>query len=308
MDFSSALANEILKKKAQLKKRRRNLKEGLSRDELTEVKKAKELESLVDSNESAPHNDHVSEDVISYQAENDGNGDDPEVRHTPSNLVDPELTSTISNEQLNSKLDEFGELVNEPGLSKLQKIKKLQILMTFEAKHEKYKVQIDKESKLSEDPLLKQIDLLHIADAERHRDILQVQLRVLLKDIVSKWEAGVGKDADLLEETKRDLVLLLYRLRANKLSRDMLTSLATILYYIQHEDFRRANESYMKLSIGNVAWPIGIRDVGIHARSATLKITGEKNAANIMINDKTRRWITSIKRLLTYSERLFQGF
>lgn len=308
MDFSSALANEILKKKAQLKKRRRNLKEGLSRDELTEVKKAKELESLEDSNESVPHNDHVPEGISSYQVENDTNGDDPEIRLAPPNLVDPELTDTISNEQLNSKLDEFGELANEPGLSKLQKIKKLQILMTFEAKHEKYKVQIDKESKLFEDPLLKQIDLLHIADAERHRDILQVQLRVLLKDIVSKWEAEVGKDADLLEETKRDLVLLLYRLRANKLSRDMLTSLATILYYIQHEDFRRANESYMKLSIGNVAWPIGIRDVGIHARSATLKITGEKNAANIMINDKTRRWITSIKRLLTYSERLFQGF
>lgn len=67
MDFSSALANEILKKKAQLKKRRRNLKEGLSRDELTEVKKAKELESLEGSSESVPHNDHVPEGISSYQ-------------------------------------------------------------------------------------------------------------------------------------------------------------------------------------------------------------------------------------------------
>lgn len=58
----------------------------------------------------------------------------------------------------------------------------------------------------------------------------------------------------------------------------------------------------MKLSIGNVAWPIGVTSVGIHARSAHSKIQGGRNAANIMIDERTRLWITSIKRLITFEE------
>ena len=66
-----------------------------------------------------------------------------------------------------------------------------------------------------------------------------------------------------------------------------------------------ANETYLKLSIGNAAWPVGVRSVGIHQRAADLKITGsdQKTATNIMMGDKTRRWITAVKRLITFCEK-----
>ena len=102
--------------------------------------------------------------------------------------------------------------------------------------------------------------------------------------------------AQLLIETKRDMVPLLYKLRTGTIHKDLLTSLATTLYYLQINDMFHANDSYMKMSLGNVVWPIGIVGVGIR-ETTTIK------HANVMIDDTTRRWITAVKRLITRKER-----
>lgn len=107
---------------------------------------------------------------------------------------------------------------------------------------------------------------------------------------------------DLLPETSKCFFPLLVRLRKSNLDLDLLTSLATVLYHLQRKQFQRATESYMKLSIGNVAWPIGVTSVGIHARSSQSRIQGDHNVANIMLDDKTRLWMTSVKRLITFGE------
>ena len=43
--------------------------------------------------------------------------------------------------------------------------------------------------------------------------------------------------------------------------------------YMQEREYLKANDSYLRLSIGNAPWPIGVTMVGIHERSAREKIS-----------------------------------
>ncbi|RKP31350.1 hypothetical protein METBISCDRAFT_6447, partial [Metschnikowia bicuspidata] len=136
---------------------------------------------------------------------------------------------------------------------------------------------------------------------------LALQIRKFVKEMLYTWSDNIDEQypSAVLLETKRDLVKLLYKLRSGKLDPDVVVSLATIVHYIQTEQLTMANEAYLKLSIGNVAWPIGVRDVGIHARAADAKIAGDDKLklANIMKSESTRRWLVAVKRLINYSEK-----
>ena len=43
---------------------------------------------------------------------------------------------------------------------------------------------------------------------------------------------------------------------------DMLARIAEIVHYMQSRQYSRANDSYLRLSIGNAPWPIGVTMVG----------------------------------------------
>ncbi|SSD59283.1 uncharacterized protein SCODWIG_01044 [Saccharomycodes ludwigii] len=105
---------------------------------------------------------------------------------------------------------------------------------------------------------------------------------------------------NICKETRINLFPLLIKLRKKTLDRNTLVTLSTTLYYLQLADYKSCLESYMKLSIGNVAWPIGVASIGIHQRSNHSRISNNFNASsNIMIDEETRLWITNIKRLIT---------
>lgn len=149
------------------------------------------------------------------------------------------------------------------------------------------------------------------------RLLLCMKCNLYIHHILNKWSAlfqnqnqGGSITADnrevqlgLLQQSRRDLLPLLVQLRKNILPEELLISLSTILYHLQLKQWSLALQSYMKLSIGNVAWPIGVTQIGIHERSAHSKITGQSKIANIMLDEFTRRWITTIKRLITFAER-----
>lgn len=213
-----------------------------------------------------------------------------------------ELLNTVPDEKLEQSLEKFDG--TDSSSNKEDQLRKLNLLVKTEKRNEAYKAYLDEESSVS--PI---ITLEGIADVETNKRQLEMQVRLSLKGILSLWEAMPQQPPEpytvgMLREVKRDLVKLLYKLRAGKLEESIILSLATIIYYIQLQDFVKANESYMKLSIGNVAYPIGIRDVGIHARHALLKITGEDKStiANVMKSESTRKWILGVKRLISYSE------
>lgn len=146
------------------------------------------------------------------------------------------------------------------------------------------------------------INPVHITDAGMTGHI-GIQCNLYIHQLLDQW-VQYSYQPELLPETKKSFFPLLVRLRKGTLPQDLVTSLATVLYHLQVNELHLATESYMKLSIGNVAWPIGVTSVGIHARSAQTRIQGDKGVANVMLDDQTRLWITSVKRLITFKEFL----
>lgn len=210
----------------------------------------------------------------------------------------------IPSEKLNSSLNNL-DGITEKELSKEDQLQKLDRLVKAEKKKKEYEQYLQLENDV--DPTINLEDIGHIQEKKKS---LELQIRKFFKYMISVWEQNPESPPQqytlaLLEQVKKDMIKLLYKLRAGKLSDSIIISLSTIVYYIQHQDFVKANESYMKLSIGNTAWPIGIRDVGIHARSALSKITGEDKStvANIMQSESMKRWIIAVKRIISYTEK-----
>jgi pre-mRNA-splicing factor 18 len=65
-----------------------------------------------------------------------------------------------------------------------------------------------------------------------------------------------------------------------------------------------AMDQYIKLAIGNAPWPIGVTMVGIHKHSAHEKIY-INSVAHIMNDETTRKYLQSIKRLMTLCQRRY---
>ena len=107
-------------------------------------------------------------------------------------------------------------------------------------------------------------------------------------------EADMAK----IKETKINLFPLFMQLRSNTLESDLLVSLSSTLFHLQQRQEKQCLESYMKLSIGNLSWPIGVENIGIHARVSNNSYNAKKRS-NILISDATRLWITTVKRLIT---------
>lgn len=64
------------------------------------------------------------------------------------------------------------------------------------------------------------------------------------------------------------------------------------------------DHQYIKLAIGNAPWPIGVTMVGIHERSAREKIY-TNSVAHIMNDETTRKYLQSVKRLMTLCQRRY---
>jgi len=69
-------------------------------------------------------------------------------------------------------------------------------------------------------------------------------------------------------------------------------------------DYLAAVDNYIKLAIGNSPWPIGVTMVGIHERSAREKIY-TNSVAHIMNDETTRKYLQSVKRLITFCQRKY---
>ena len=69
----------------------------------------------------------------------------------------------------------------------------------------------------------------------------------------------------------------------------------------RRRNYHMAGDAYIRLAIGNAAWPIGVSAVGLHERAAREKV-GEGVQAHVMNDEAQRKYITTIKRLVTYAQ------
>ena len=65
-----------------------------------------------------------------------------------------------------------------------------------------------------------------------------------------------------------------------------------------------AGDAYIRLAIGNAAWPIGVSAVGLHERAAREKVA-EGIQAHVMNDEAQRKYITTIKRLVSFAQQKY---
>lgn len=151
------------------------------------------------------------------------------------------------------------------------------------------------------------------ADRTRTRQLLGLFIKTLL----SEWESDLqgrpedvkrstaGRVATATHQQAGDYLKPFFRLlKRDELAGDILAHLVDIVSCLQDREYVRANDTYLRLSIGNAPWPIGVTMVGIHERSAHEKITST-SVAHVLNDEVSRKWIQSIKRLMTFCQKRY---
>lgn len=80
-----------------------------------------------------------------------------------------------------------------------------------------------------------------------------------------------------------------------ELDANVVRLLAEMIHSMQLRSYQKANDAYLRLSIGNAAWPIGVTSVGIHGRNARDRI-GEDSVAHVLNDEVSRKYIQAVKR------------
>lgn len=305
MDFSALLAKEIAKKKAeagegQAKQINRGQlakqKEEQYWREQEEARVKKEQREKRKREEEEKEREELRikrEKLRKRSAKNDDND--------ASNSSDPPVPA----KEVVDELRQLGEPVTLFGESDSDRFKRLQKI-----KRRKEIERIRAEEKEREEGVEFEIDPKDIRD---NVEKVNLQVRAYLRYLLALWkevlERNMAKEDDsdegleILHQTEDEVDILLNRMRDKKLEPGVVTSVSTLLHYIQQKNYRLANDSYIKMSIGTAAWPVGIVSVGLHDRAPEERFSGGNDDAQIMKDESTRRWLTAIKRLLTFAEK-----
>lgn len=113
-----------------------------------------------------------------------------------------------------------------------------------------------------------------------------------------------GKQAyAAMVQARENMRPLFKKLEKGEIENSILEPVVEIVHAAQERRYVDANDGYLRLSIGKAAWPIGVTMVGIHERSAREKLhESDKNAAHIMSDEITRKYLQSIKRCLSFAQ------
>jgi pre-mRNA-splicing factor 18 len=133
--------------------------------------------------------------------------------------------------------------------------------------------------------------------------------------LLKEWEDDLAERPELVarsvagkNESKtfkqcKDYIRPLFKLlKSRKLEDGLQFHLLKIVDFAKQGEFVKAHDAYMDVAIGRAAWPIGVTMVGIHARSGRAKIESS-NVAHVMNSELQRKYLTSVKRLLTYAQK-----
>ena len=134
------------------------------------------------------------------------------------------------------------------------------------------------------------------------------------KGLLKQWEDDLALRPDQVKrtvagktETKtlkqcKDYIRPLFKLCKNRtLEESLMTNIIKIIDFCEEGEFVKAHDAYLDVAIGRAPWPIGVTQVGIHARTGRSKIESQ-NVAHVMNSELQRKYLTSIKRLMTYAQ------
>lgn len=140
------------------------------------------------------------------------------------------------------------------------------------------------------------------------------QIYFALKRVLKEWEQSMAERPDHIRRSEQGKLVaatqkqsaeylkpLFKSLRKRELAPDVLQAVAEIVHHMQTREYIKANDAYLRLSIGNAPWPIGVTMVGIHERSGREKIFSN-NVAHVLNDEVSRKYIQSLKRILTFAQ------
>jgi len=143
------------------------------------------------------------------------------------------------------------------------------------------------------------------------------KILVFFKRLLREWEqeledrsetekrTGKGKSmVATFQQCARYLKPLFKFCRKRSLPDDIRQGLLVVVECCMKRDYLAAMDQYIKMAIGNAPWPIGVTMVGIHERSAREKIY-TNSVAHVMNDETTRKYLQSIKRLMTLCQRRY---
>lgn len=137
-------------------------------------------------------------------------------------------------------------------------------------------------------------------------DLWQLSLESLPPE--DKLRHDVKKAIAIHKQSRNYIEPLFAMLESRTVPADILTLLSAIVQHLEAREYTEALDSYLRLSIGNAAWPIGVTMVGIHERSGREKISaGNVAAAHILNNERDRKYIQSVKRVITFCQNHFSA-
>ena len=147
-------------------------------------------------------------------------------------------------------------------------------------------------------------------DSDPHKAIhrfLKAQLKAWEEDLYNRPDAVkrtlLGKtETKTLKQCKDYIRPLFKQCKNRRLEEDLTNNLLKIVKFCKEGEFVKANDAYIDVAIGRAAWPIGVTMVGIHARSGRAKIESS-NVAHVMNSEMQRKYLTSVKRLITYCQK-----
>lgn len=169
-----------------------------------------------------------------------------------------------------------------------------------------------------EDAFRKAAQAIKLAREEENMGV-EDKIRTYLRRLLDEWELELedrseevknsvaGKNAqNIFLQTKSHFKPLMKQLKKRQLPDDMRAGLWLMVKAMKDRNYVQAHDVYLKISIGNAAWPIGVTSVGIHERSAREKISFHMNGqAHIMNDEATRKYLQGIKRLMTFTQRKY---
>ncbi|KAF9902482.1 mRNA splicing protein prp18 [Linnemannia zychae] len=152
---------------------------------------------------------------------------------------------------------------------------------------------------------------------QKDMDKLYVLIYTYFKRLLREWEQDLDQRPDELKrstpgklatatqaQSAEYLKPFFKSLRQKSLEPDVLMRITEIAELMIKREHMAANDAYLKLSIGNAPWPIGVTMVGIHERSGREKIFSAQ-VAHVLNDETSRKWIQSIKRIMTFAEKKY---
>ena len=212
-----------------------------------------------------------------------------------------------------SELEEFrlgkGHGIRNPFLAQNKQLKKDQKQISSE------KARLLENTRPNDDNLKTKCDEDKNAENEEDQTDPPKVIYKYLKGLLKEWEKELAArpeaitrsvagrtESKTLKQCKDYIRPLFKLLKSRKLEGGLQFHLLKIVNFAKEGEFVKAHDSYMDVAIGRAAWPIGVTMVGIHARSGRAKIESS-NVAHVMNSELQRKFLTSVKRLLTYDQK-----